>query len=64
MISLIRTVIERGVTFFSAAEADSPFINEEFVGEFLASKLTSGFSLKRRSSQRRNDERHVLDHHV
>ncbi len=35
MISLIRTAVERGVTFFDTAEAYGPFINEELVGEAL-----------------------------
>ena len=33
MISLIRTAIERGVTFFDTAEVYGPFTNEELVGE-------------------------------
>jgi aryl-alcohol dehydrogenase-like predicted oxidoreductase len=37
MLSLIRTAIERGVTFFDTAEAYGPFTNEELVGEALAS---------------------------
>ena len=37
MISLIRTAVERGVTFFDTAEAYGPFTNEELVGEALAS---------------------------
>jgi aryl-alcohol dehydrogenase-like predicted oxidoreductase len=36
MVSLIRTAVERGVTFFDTAEAYGPFINEELVGEALA----------------------------
>ena len=36
MISLIRTAVERGVTFFDTAEAYGPFKNEELVGEALA----------------------------
>ncbi len=36
MISLIRTAVERGVTFFDTAEVYGPFINEELVGEALA----------------------------
>jgi aryl-alcohol dehydrogenase-like predicted oxidoreductase len=36
MISLIRTAIERGVTFFDTAEIYGPFTNEELVGEALA----------------------------
>src|SRR5205809_2717445 len=36
IISLIRSAIERGVTFFDTAEIYGPFINEELVGEALA----------------------------
>jgi len=36
MISLMRTAVERGVTFFDTAEAYGPFANEELVGEALA----------------------------
>lgn len=36
MISLIRSAVERGVTFFDTAEAYGPFTNEELVGEALA----------------------------
>ncbi len=36
MISLIRTAIELGVTFFDTAEVYGPFTNEELVGEALA----------------------------
>src|ERR1700720_1401351 len=35
-ISLIRTAIERGITFFDSAEAYGPFKNEELLGEALA----------------------------
>jgi len=35
MISLIRTAVEKGVTFFDTAEAYGPFTNEELVGEAL-----------------------------
>ena len=35
-ISLIRTAVERGVTFFDTAEVYGPFANEELVGEALA----------------------------
>lgn len=35
-ISLIRSAVERGVTFFDTAEAYGPFTNEELVGEALA----------------------------
>ena len=36
MISLIRSAVEKGVTFFDTAEAYGPFTNEELVGETLA----------------------------
>jgi aryl-alcohol dehydrogenase-like predicted oxidoreductase len=35
-ISLIRTAVERGITFFDTAEAYGPFTNEELLGEALA----------------------------
>ncbi len=35
-ISLTRTAVERGVTFFDTAEVYGPFTNEELVGEALA----------------------------
>jgi aryl-alcohol dehydrogenase-like predicted oxidoreductase len=36
MIALIRTAVERGVTFFDTAEIYGPYTNEELVGEALA----------------------------
>ncbi len=36
MISLIRSAVEQGITFFDTAEAYGPFINEELVGEAIA----------------------------
>lgn len=36
MISLIRTAVDRGITFFDTAEVYGPFANEELVGEALA----------------------------
>ena len=36
MITLIRTALERGITFFDTAEVYGPFVNEELVGEALA----------------------------
>ena len=36
MTSLLRTAVERGVTFFDTAEVYGPFTNEELVGEALA----------------------------
>jgi len=35
MIALIRSAVERGVTFFDTAEVYGPFTNEELVGEAL-----------------------------
>ena len=36
MIQLLRSAVERGITFFDTAEAYGPFANEELVGEALA----------------------------
>jgi len=36
MTSLLRTAVERGVTFFDTAEVYGPFTNEELVGEALS----------------------------
>lgn len=36
MISLIRTAVEKGITFFDTAEVYGPFTNEELVGEALS----------------------------
>ena len=36
MIALMRTAVDRGVTFFDTAEVYGPFTNEELVGEALA----------------------------
>jgi aryl-alcohol dehydrogenase-like predicted oxidoreductase len=36
MTSLLRSAVERGVTFFDTAEVYGPFTNEELVGEALA----------------------------
>jgi len=36
MISLIRSAVEMGITFFDTAEVYGPFTNEELVGEALA----------------------------
>jgi aryl-alcohol dehydrogenase-like predicted oxidoreductase len=35
MMNLIRSAVERGVTFFDTAETYGPFVNEELVGEAL-----------------------------
>ncbi|HJV65382.1 MAG TPA: aldo/keto reductase [Geomonas sp.] len=36
MIALLRTAVERGVTFFDTAEVYGPYLNEELVGEALS----------------------------
>jgi len=36
MISLLRTAVERGITFFDTAEVYGPFVNEELVGDALS----------------------------
>src|SRR6266508_2036436 len=36
MIFLLRTAVDRGITFFDTAEAYGPFTNEELLGEALA----------------------------
>src|SRR5206468_603190 len=35
MIALIKTAVERGITFFDTAQVYGPFANEELVGEAL-----------------------------
>src|SRR5689334_16469940 len=35
MVKLIRTAVDRGVTFFDTAQVYGPFSNEELVGEAL-----------------------------
>src|SRR5712692_7560459 len=36
MTSLLRTAVDRGITFFDTAEVYGPFTNEELVGEALS----------------------------
>jgi aryl-alcohol dehydrogenase-like predicted oxidoreductase len=36
MIALVRSAVDRGITFFDTAEVYGPFTNEELVGEALA----------------------------
>ena len=36
MIALLRSAVERGITFFDTAEVYGPFTNEELVGEALS----------------------------
>lgn len=61
MIALIRTAVERGITFFDTAEAYGPFVNEELVGEALAPLREQvviatkfGFDIEPESGQRRS----------
>src|SRR5215469_15656104 len=35
MTALLRTAVDRGITFFDTAEVYGPFLNEELVGEAL-----------------------------
>src|SRR6202522_4548198 len=60
MVSLIRSAVERGVTFFDTAEVYGPLANEELVGEALepfrnkviiATKF--GFDVDMRTGERR-----------
>jgi aryl-alcohol dehydrogenase-like predicted oxidoreductase len=60
MIRLIRTAVDRGVTFFDTAEVYGPFLNEELIGEALAPfrgqvviATKFGFDLDPESAQRR-----------
>jgi aryl-alcohol dehydrogenase-like predicted oxidoreductase len=59
-IALIRSAVERGVTFFDTAEAYGPFANEELVGEALAPFRNQvviatkfGFDIDPRTGERR-----------
>ena len=60
MVSLIRTAVDRGITFFDTAEVYGPFVNEELVGEALvpvrdkvAIATKFGFDLDPRSTESR-----------
>ena len=58
MISLLRSAVERGVTFFDTAEAYGPFTNEELVGEALGPVrdqvvIATKFGFKLESGQQR-----------
>src|SRR3989442_3804817 len=62
MISLIRTAVERGVTFFDTAEIYGPFTNEELVGEALAPLrwqvvIATKFGIKIENGQQVQDSR-------
>jgi aryl-alcohol dehydrogenase-like predicted oxidoreductase len=60
MISLIRTAVDRGITFFDTAESYGPFVNEELVGEALEPVRSQvvigtkfGFDLDLKTGERR-----------
>src|SRR6266404_2653885 len=62
MISLIRTAVERGVTFFDTAEIYGPYGNEELVGEALAPLrrqvvIATKFGIKIENGQQVQDSR-------
>src|SRR6058998_1269460 len=62
MISLIRTAVERGVTFFDTAEVYGPYANEELVGEALAPVraqvvIATKFGIKIENGQQVQDSR-------
>src|SRR5213595_3514431 len=62
MISLIRTAVERGITFFDTAEIYGPYTNEELVGEALAPVraqvvIATKFGIKYENGQQVQDSR-------
>ncbi len=62
MIALIRTAVERGVTFFDTAEIYGPYSNEELVGEALAPLraqvvIATKFGIKIENGQQVQDSR-------
>src|SRR3989449_3825315 len=62
MIALIRTAVERGVTFFDTAEIYGPYTNEELVGEALAPLraqvvIATKFGIKYENGQQVQDSR-------
>ena len=62
MISLIRTAVERGITFFDTAEIYGPHTNEELVGEALAPLrrqvvIATKFGIKYENGQQMQDSR-------
>ena len=62
MIALIRTAVERGVTFFDTAEIYGPYTNEELVGEALAPVrgqvvIATKFGIKIENGQQVQDSR-------
>ncbi len=62
MIALIRTAVERGITFFDTAEIYGPHTNEELVGEALAPLrrqvvIATKFGIKYENGQQMQDSR-------
>ena len=62
MIALIRTAVERGITFFDTAEIYGPYTNEELVGEALAPVrrqvvIATKFGIKIENGQQVQDSR-------
>jgi len=62
MISLIRTAVDRGITFFDTAEVYGPHTNEELVGEALAPLrqqvvIATKFGIRNEQGQQVQDSR-------
>ena len=62
MIALIRTAVDRGITFFDTAEIYGPYTNEELVGEALAPVraqvvIATKFGIKVENGQQVQDSR-------
>jgi aryl-alcohol dehydrogenase-like predicted oxidoreductase len=62
MIALIRTAVERGITFFDTAEIYGPYTNEELVGEALAPLrrqvvIATKFGIRSENGQQVQDSR-------
>ena len=62
MIALIRTAVDRGITFFDTAEIYGPYTNEELVGEALAPVraqvvIATKFGIKTENGQQVQDSR-------
>jgi aryl-alcohol dehydrogenase-like predicted oxidoreductase len=62
MISLVRTAVERGITFFDTAEIYGPYTNEELVGEALAPLrrqvvIATKFGIRNENGQQVQDSR-------
>jgi aryl-alcohol dehydrogenase-like predicted oxidoreductase len=69
MMALIRSAVDRGVTFFDTAETYGPFVNEELVGEALAPfrgqvviATKFGFDIDPETGQRRGGLNSRPDH--